>query len=116
MVLVNTWIIDFNQADVAFCYTQVDKERVRELGVNSRIEIVLNGIDTKRFRSKGPKSELIDAEGPVVLFVGRLADGKRPWLAIEAFAEVLDEYPDVELYICGDGLVIVSLENLGECD
>ncbi|MBP1923632.1 glycosyltransferase involved in cell wall biosynthesis [Halorubrum alkaliphilum] len=100
----------FNQADVVFCYTDVDKKRVRELGVRSRIEVVPNGIDTERFTPEGPESELIDAEGPVVLFVGRFAEGKRPWLAIEAFAEVLEEYPDAELYLCGDGALREDLE------
>ncbi|MDB2239109.1 glycosyltransferase [Halorubrum ezzemoulense] len=100
----------FNQADVVFCYTDVDKERVRELGVTSRIEVVSNGIDTERFTPEGPESDLIDAEGPVVLFVGRFAEGKRPWLAVEAFAEVLEEYPDAELYLCGDGALREELE------
>jgi len=100
----------FNQADVVFCYTEVDKERVRKLGVQSRIEVVSNGIDTERFTPKGPESELIDAEGPVVLFVGRFAEGKRPWLAVEAFEEVLAEYPDTELYLCGDGALREELE------
>ncbi|WP_017342218.1 glycosyltransferase [Halorubrum sp. T3] len=100
----------FNQADVVFCYTDVDKQRVRELGVSSRIEVVSNGIDTERFTPEGPESDLIDAEGPVVLFVGRFAEGKRPWLAVEAFAEVLAEYPDAELYLCGDGALRGDLE------
>ncbi|OTF01232.1 glycosyltransferase family 4 protein [Halorubrum sp. SD683] len=100
----------FNQADVVFCYTDVDKERVRDLGVSSRIEVVANGIDTERFTPEGPESDLIDAEGPVVLFVGRFADGKRPWLAVEAFAGVFAEYPDAELYLCGDGALREGLE------
>ena len=100
----------FNQADVVFCYTDVDKERVRDLGVTSRIEVVPNGIDTERFTPEGPESDLIDAEGPVVLFVGRFAEGKRPWLAVEAFAAVLEEYPDAELYLCGDGALREDLE------
>jgi glycosyltransferase involved in cell wall biosynthesis len=100
----------FNQADVVFCYTDVDKERVRDLGVSSRIEVVANGIDTERFTPEGPGSELIDAEGPVVLFVGRFTDGKRPWLAVEAFDGVLNEYPDAELYLCGKGGLRDDLE------
>ncbi len=100
----------FNQADVIFCYTDVDKKRVRELGVRSPIEVVPNGIDTERFTPEGPESDLIDAEGPVVLFVGRFADGKRPWLAVDAFAAVLEEYPDAELYLCGDGALRDDLE------
>ena len=100
----------FNQADVVFCYTDVDKERVRELGVRSRIKVVANGIDTERFTPEGPESEMIDADGPVVLFVGRFTDGKRPWLAVEAFAEVVEEYPDAELYLCGKGGLREDLE------
>ena len=99
----------FNQADVVFCYTDVGRERVRKLGVRSRIEVVANGIDTERFTPEGPESDLIDAEGPVVLFVGRFADGKRPWLAIEAFANVLETYPDSELYLCGEGTLYREL-------
>ena len=100
----------FDQADVVFCYTEVDRERVRELGVSSRIEVVANGIDTERFTPEGPGSESIDAAGPVVLFVGRFADGKRPWLAIEAFADVLETHPDAELYLCGEGALRERLE------
>jgi glycogen(starch) synthase len=93
----------FNQADMVFCYTNTDKARLRTLGVRSRIEVVPNGIDTERFTRKGPESELIDAEGPVVLFVGRLVEGKHPKSAIRAFTEVLEEYPEAELYFCGEG-------------
>jgi glycosyltransferase involved in cell wall biosynthesis len=100
----------FNQADVVFCYTDIDKERVRDLGVSSRIEVISNGIDTERFTPEGSESDLIDADGPVVLFVGRFADGKRPWLAVEAFDEVLEEYPDAELYLCGKGGLREELE------
>jgi len=101
----------FNQADVVFCYTDVDKQRVRELGVSSRIEVVSNGIDTERFSPEGPESELIDTEGPVVLFVGRFVEGKRPWLAVDAFAEVVEECSDAELYLCGDGALREDLES-----
>lgn len=59
---------------MVFCYTGVDKQRVRELGVTSRIEVVSNRIDTERFTPEGSESDLIDAEGPVVLFVGRFAE------------------------------------------
>jgi len=100
----------FNQADVVFCYTEVDKKRVLDLGVRSQIKVVPNGIDTERFTPTGPESKLIDAEGPVVLFVGRFAEGKRPWLAVEAFAEVLETYPGAKLYLCGDGGVREELE------
>jgi|AntDeeMetagen192_2_1112575.scaffolds.fasta_scaffold06883_1 Glycosyltransferase len=93
----------FNQADRIFCYTEEDKRRVRELGVSSSIEVISNGIDTERFTPEGPVSKQIDATGPVVLFVGRLVEGKRPEVAIKSFAEVRASLPEAELYLCGEG-------------
>jgi glycogen(starch) synthase len=46
----------FDQADVVFCYTDEDRERVREFGVDSRIKVVPNGVDTERFTPDGPTS------------------------------------------------------------
>ncbi|UWG52013.1 Glycosyltransferase [Halalkaliarchaeum sp. AArc-CO] len=97
----------FNQADTVFCYTETDKQRVRDLGVTSRIEVVPNGVDTERFRSDGPVSERIDHDGYVVLFVGRLVEGKRPMDVIQAVSRLDD---DIHLYICGDGPLRSELE------
>jgi len=101
----------FDQADIVFCYTEEDKRRVQELGVSSRIEVVSNGIDTERFTPEGPESELVDSDGPVVLFVGRLVEGKRPGDAVAAVDRVRDEHPDVSLYFCGDGPLRSELED-----
>lgn len=100
----------FNQGDVVFCYTEEDKQRVQEFGVNSDIKVVSNGIDTERFTPEGPKSELIDHRGPTVLFVGRLVEGKRPADAIAAIEQVRKEYPEVKLYLCGEGVLREDLE------
>ena len=100
----------FNQADVVFCYTDEDKKRIQACGVSSPIAVVSNGIDTERFTPDGPESELIETAGPVVLFVGRFVEGKRPQLAVEAFAEVKESMPDAELYLCGEGPLREALE------
>lgn len=106
----------FNQADVVFCYTETDKERVRELGVSSPIKVIPNGIDTKRFTPDGSKSDLIDHDGPVVLFVGRLVEGKRPEIAIKTLAAVREQYPNAQLFLCGEGpLQNVLSEQVREC-
>jgi glycosyltransferase involved in cell wall biosynthesis len=99
----------FNRADVVFCYTEEDKERVQEFGVDSRIEVVANGVDTERFTPDGPESDLIDHDGPVVLFVGRLVDGKRPGDAVQAVSRLSDRI-DVKLYVVGDGPLREELE------
>ena len=100
----------FNQADLVFCYTDTDRERLRELGVTTRIEVVPNGIDTDRFTPEGPESDRIDSDGPVVLFVGRLVEGKRPQVALEAVELVRESYPDITLYFCGEGSLREELE------
>lgn len=99
----------FNQAEVVFCYTDEDRERVQEFGVNSRIEVVPNGVDMQRFTPDGARSEIIDHNGPVVLFVGRLVEGKRPKDAIEAVSRLPDEL-NVKLYVVGDGPLRSELE------
>jgi glycosyltransferase involved in cell wall biosynthesis len=102
----------FNQADVIFTYTPEERAELRELGVTSDIEVVPNGIDTERFTPEGPESDCISSDGPVVLFVGRFVNGKRPRRAVKAFAKVLDEYPEAEMHMCGDGPLREELESL----
>lgn len=92
----------FNAADVIFCYTEEDSNRVRDLGVQTDIEVVANGIDTSRFTPDGPMSELIEYNGLIILFVGRLVEGKRPEDAIDAVSR-LPEKLDAKLYVVGDG-------------
>lgn len=105
----------FDRADAVFCYTEADARRIRGLGVRSDIEVVANGIDVNRFRPEGPGSSRIAHDGPVVLFVGRLVEGKRPEDAIEAVQRVRHDHPDVRLYVCGEGPLRDDLEaNAGE--
>ncbi|NHN60105.1 MULTISPECIES: glycosyltransferase family 4 protein [Halorussus] len=107
----------FNSADVVFCYTAEDKHRVRNFGVRTDIEVIANGIDQTRFTPDGPESDLVDADGPIVLFVGRLVEGKRPVDLLEAVAQLRSAHPDVELYICGDGPLHTELaQRAGKLD
>lgn len=100
----------FDRADAVFCYTEADERRVREFGVRSRIDVVPNGVDTARFTPEGPESELIDHGGPVLLFVGRLVDGKRPMDCIDALERLCADHANVRLYFCGDGPLRSTLE------
>ncbi|SFS53754.1 glycosyltransferase family 4 protein [Halostagnicola kamekurae] len=99
----------FNQADVIFCYTDEDCNRVREFGVDSCIEVVANGVDTERFTPEGEVSSRIDHDGSVVLFVGRLVEGKRPLDVVQAVSRLPD---DVKLYMVGDGPMRSELEEM----
>jgi glycosyltransferase involved in cell wall biosynthesis len=99
----------FDSADVVLCYTEADEERLRAYGVSTDVAVVPNGIDTERFT---PEGEVHDAvpEGPTVLFVGRLVEGKRPGDALEAFAGVLEEHPDASMVFVGEGPLREGLE------
>ena len=99
----------FNRADVVFCYTDEDAERIAAYGVDTRFGVVPNGVDTDRFTPDGPRSDLIDHDGTVVLFVGRLVDGKRPQDAVDAVAALPDRL-DAKLYVVGDGPLREPLE------
>lgn len=99
----------FNRSDVIFCYTKEDKTRVRDFGVDSRIEVVSNGVDTERFSPDGTESDLIDHDGLVILFVGRLVEGKRPMDAVHAVSRLPDSL-DAKLYVVGDGPLQEELE------
>ena len=86
-----------------FCYREEDCRRVRDYGVASPIEVVPNRVDTECFTPEGPTSELIEHDGLVAIFVGRLVDGKRPQDAITAVRRAQREQPDLKLYLCGLG-------------
>jgi glycogen(starch) synthase len=103
----------FNAADLVFCYTGKDQKRLQSLGVESRIAVISNGVNTNRFTPDGPSSELVSGECPV-LYVGRLVEGKRPQEAIRTVARVRETREGVELYLCGNGPLRVELETLAQ--
>ncbi|WP_135303787.1 glycosyltransferase family 4 protein [Haloarcula amylovorans] len=92
----------FDQADVVFCYTDEDRSRVWSFGVDSPIEVVANGVDTDRFTPDGPTSDRLDHDESVILFVGRLVDGKRPQDAVQMMSQ-LPRGLNARLYVVGDG-------------
>ncbi|WP_331234296.1 glycosyltransferase family 4 protein [Natronorarus salvus] len=103
----------FDQADVVFCYTDVERARLESLGVETEISVVPNGIDTTKFAPEGPTSERIDTDREAILFVGRVVEGKRPRVAIDALSQLNgSERPD--LYICGDGPMLKELREYAE--
>lgn len=111
----------YNAADTVFCYTPTERDRLRELGVTSPIAVVKNGIDTRRFSPEegvaaggspdGAAAERItDTDGPGVLFVGRLVEGKCPRDVLAAFTQVRAAFPDATLFFCGDGPLRTELQ------
>ncbi|MFC3958591.1 glycosyltransferase family 4 protein [Halovivax cerinus] len=105
---IGRWTL--NRADIVFCYSEVDERRLRSYGVSTPVAVVRNGIDVDRFSPDGPTSDLIDDDGIVVLFVGRLVEGKRPKDAVRTLEYLRRDLNDVTLYVCGDGPLRDDLE------
>lgn len=101
--------LTFDSADVVFCYTAEDRERLRQFGISATVKVIHNGVDTEQFRPDGPEHDGVIGD-PAVLFVGRLVDGKHPMDALEAFAELREQFPDAGLTFCGEGPLRDDLE------
>lgn len=104
---VGRWTLD--AADIVFTYTDIEREKLRELGVSTDVAVVPNGIDVERFALEGEVSERITGS-PALLFVGRLVAGKRPRDAIEAFEPVVADHPHARLSLVGTGSQRADLE------
>ncbi len=94
----------FEVGDSVLCYTDTDKQRLRDRGIETDISVIPNGIDCSRFEPTDcdPRRQL--------LFVGRLKDGKGPHYLLEAFGQLAAEYPDLTLKLVGDGPLRPDLE------
>jgi glycosyltransferase involved in cell wall biosynthesis len=84
----------------------------RLMGEDTPVEVISMGVDTERFRPATGPSELRRnlGDGPVILFVGRLAEKKGVRYLLEAMPAVLTEAPDAMLVIVGDGPLRAELE------
>jgi len=96
-------------ADVVFTYTDAERSALRDLGVETDVAVVPNGIDVERFSPEGDATDEL-GEGPVILFVGRLVDGKRPGDAFDGFARLASKVPDSRLVFAGKGPLKDDLE------
>lgn len=103
-----------NRAQINLCPSEAT---LQELGKRGFRNLALwdRGVDLNLFspsrRSEIMRNRLLNGEGPgrrILLYVGRLAAEK----GIERLRHCLDEYPDVQLAIVGDGPHRVTLERV----
>jgi len=74
------------------------------LGIDvARLQLVPNGVDVARFAAARPPSRDAMDVGRRLVFVGRLEPRKGPDVALDAFLELAQQRPDVELVIVGEG-------------
>ncbi|ELY93030.1 Glycosyltransferase [Natrialba chahannaoensis JCM 10990] len=94
----------FEAGDRILCYTNTDKQRLQDRGIDTDISVIPNGIDCSQFKPNGiePQQQL--------LFVGRLKEGKGPHYLLDAFADLVLEHPELSLKLVGDGPLRDELE------
>ncbi|WP_254807827.1 glycosyltransferase family 4 protein [Natronosalvus amylolyticus] len=101
-----------NAADEVLCYTETDKCRLRERGIDSSISIINNGIDCDRF-----SPEQSDESKKQILFVGRLKPGKGVQTLLTAFEQLTADFPEYSLKIVGNGPLLDDLVEMAhECN
>ena len=87
----------FNSADRILCYSDTDRERLRERAITAPIDVIENGIDCEQFTPPDtPRQRSL-------LYVGRLTDAKGVPVLLEAFDRLAEQYPELTLRIVGDG-------------
>ena len=94
----------FETADRILCYTETDKQRLQERGIDTEVSVVPNGIDCSWFTPTAGQPD------DRLLFVGRLKEGKGPQYLLEAFGELAPDYPAYSLQLVGDGPLREELE------
>jgi glycosyltransferase involved in cell wall biosynthesis len=80
---------------------------LRHFGVDSRIEVIPNGVDLKPFQTRPTTSDRSRVEIPIdailLVYVGRLGPEKNITFLLRAFAGVIQAYKNTYLMLVGDG-------------
>ena len=80
-------------------------------------EVMPMGVDTNNFHPAQRDEALrerLSIRGPIILFVGRLAEKKGVRYLLQAMPDVLRDFPDCGLVVVGDGPLRGELEALGD--
>jgi glycosyltransferase involved in cell wall biosynthesis len=93
------------------------KQVIVKLGIpEDRIRVIGNGVDLARFermdRQEARKKLGLPLEGQVVVSVGTLNEHKCHTRLILAFKEIASRWPELRLYILGEGHLREALEKL----
>ncbi len=93
------------------------KNKIIALGIpESKIRVISNGVDAERFQPRDAKSARkqlgLPEEGSIAVSVGSLIESKGHHLLIAAIAELARSFPQLRLYILGEGAYRSTLEQL----
>lgn len=88
----------FNKADAIIALSKEWRTFISSVSNNPNIYIIYNGASVDKFENKLDNGDVIN-----ILFMGRLGERKGTYDLIEAFKYVVDNHPDAQLLLGGDG-------------
>lgn len=107
-----------NSSNCVIAPSAMVKDKLISQGVKSPIEVVPSGITAELFKcgdaSIVRKKYKIPPEKRILTFAGRIGKEKSIDFLLEAYRVVIEEFPDVHLFILGDGPERKNLENLAK--
>jgi glycosyltransferase involved in cell wall biosynthesis len=104
-------------ADGAIAVSADLKNKMIALGIpESKIRVIPNGVDAERFQPRDAKSARkqlgLPEDGAIAVSVGSLIESKGHHLLIAAVAALAQSFPQLRLYILGEGTYRSTLEQL----
>jgi glycosyltransferase involved in cell wall biosynthesis len=104
-------------ADGAIAVSADLKNKMIALGIpEPKIQVISNGVDAERFHPRDAKSARkqlgLPEEGSIAVSVGSLIESKGHHLLITAVAALAHSFPQLRLYILGEGVYGSTLEQL----
>lgn len=68
------------------------------------IKVIYNSVDNDHLIKAGKETVEEELGDNLILYVGRLDDEKRPWIAVRMMQDVVKYFPDAQLVMLGDGV------------
>ncbi len=115
--LVNTLrrVILNNAKTITVVSEAIKKEIINKYSKDLNIQVISMGVDPKLFNPNKFDPNLkkkYDIQGPLLLFVGRLAEKKGVQYLLQAMPAILKKYPQAKLLIIGEGPLEMQLKSL----
>lgn len=93
--------VTFQIADHILCYTDIEKEKIVNLGIDpKKISVIHNGVDISLF---APRDSEKNSHNKQILWVGRFVTGKGVDYLIDALSQVRKMMPETALVLVGEG-------------
>jgi len=82
---------------------------------DDKCEVVPNGVIPREYQSRVDPARVkqrygVSPDAPLIFFIGRLMHQKGPDLLLDGVPGVLNEYPDAQIVIAGEGLMMTGLQ------